>query len=141
MMKVYFAASIRGGRQRFATYQDIVLHLKSRGIEVLSEHVAHEDPAAGFKGDSDIYSSDMESLRECDVLIAEISTPSIGVGYEIGTAHSFGKRLICLIEAGVKPSAMVSGNPDVTLISYNGLSDLAQALDQELNLLGGSGTW
>jgi hypothetical protein len=38
----------------------------------------------------------MSWLKEADVIVAEVSTPSLGVGYEIGKAEDMGKRILCL---------------------------------------------
>ena len=54
-------------------------------------------------------------VAECDVLLAEVSTPSHGVGYEIGYALSVGKRVLCLYHKGRKVSKMILGNHDPML--------------------------
>ncbi|HNB51303.1 MAG TPA: hypothetical protein PK530_05150, partial [Anaerolineales bacterium] len=50
-----------------------------------------------------------------EVLIAEVSTPSHGVGYEIGYALGLGKRVLCLHREGARVSKMITGNPDPNL--------------------------
>jgi 2'-deoxynucleoside 5'-phosphate N-hydrolase len=49
------------------------------------------------------------------VVIAEVSVPSHGVGYEIGFALANGKPVLALYQQGRKVSKMISGNPDVNL--------------------------
>ncbi len=47
--KVYFAGSIRGGRDDAALYAGIVAHMQSLGAQVLTEHVA--DPSMSACGE------------------------------------------------------------------------------------------
>jgi len=80
-MKIYFCGSIRGGRNDAAIYYAMVEQLKRYG-SVLTEHVG--DPNLthwGGDGNNDyIYQRDTGWLRECDIVIAECSQPSHGVG-------------------------------------------------------------
>jgi nucleoside 2-deoxyribosyltransferase len=71
-------------------------------------------------GPPTVYGRDTDWIRACDVLIAEVSVPSHGVGYEIGFALGLGKRVLALVQEGRKVSKMISGNPDsnLTLTSY-----------------------
>jgi nucleoside 2-deoxyribosyltransferase len=127
-MKIYFAASIRGGRGLQTTYQAIVDHLKQSGHEVLSENVAFETMAEQGISDGAIYVQDMAWLDECDVVVAEVTTPSLGVGYEIGYAlHKVHKPVLCICKAGTHLSAMLRGNtaPGLRIVVY---ADLPQAL-------------
>jgi nucleoside 2-deoxyribosyltransferase len=110
-MKIYFAASIRGGRGLQTTYQTIVDYLKQSGHEVLSENVAFETMAEQGISDEVIYTQDTAWLDECDAVVAEVTTPSLGVGYEIGYAlHKAHKPVLCLCQAGTHLSAMLRGN-------------------------------
>jgi 2'-deoxynucleoside 5'-phosphate N-hydrolase len=86
-MKIYFAGSIRGGREDSDIYLQIVSVLRRYGT-VLTEHVADADlSVAGEQlSDQQIYERDLQWLRSCDCLVAEVTKPSLGVGYEIGKA-------------------------------------------------------
>ena len=97
-MKIYFAGSIRAGRGDKNTYFKIIEYLKKYG-QVLTEHVGDGNLTnSGEKNISgeEIYKRDMSWLKEADVFVAEISTPSLGVGYEIAKAEEWGKRILCL---------------------------------------------
>jgi nucleoside 2-deoxyribosyltransferase len=127
-MKIYFAASIRGGRSLQTTYQTIVDHLKQSGHEVLSENVAFETMAEQGISDEAVYAQDTAWLDECDAVVAEVTTPSLGVGYEIGYAlHKAHKPVLCLCQAGAPLSAMLNGStaPGLWIVFY---ADLPQAL-------------
>ncbi len=137
-MKIYFAGSIRGGRDDQALYYAIIKELKTYGT-VLTEHIGEADveekEVQVQKSDIDIYTEDMSWLRESDVIVAEVTVPSIGVGYEIGQAHALGKSVLCLFRenASKRISAMVSGNKDVTIITYTDTNDLFAQLKEKLH--------
>ena len=92
MKRVYFAGSIRGGREDLALYAALIARLRERS-EVLTEFIGEstlEDIEAATMTDFDIYERDMALLHQADAVVAECSTPSLGVGYELGSAHALG---------------------------------------------------
>ncbi|HXF82713.1 MAG TPA: nucleoside 2-deoxyribosyltransferase [bacterium] len=129
--KVYFCGSIRGGRDRQPTYQAVVEFLQRRGCRVLTAHVAAADVLDRERREGtarDIYARDLCWLAESDAVIAEVSTPSLGVGVEIAEATRLGKPIVACIEAGVDLSAMVAGNPAVRVLRYRAVEELLAAL-------------
>lgn len=131
-MKIYFAGSIRGGREDAALYFQIIEYLKTFG-EVLTEHIG--DPALTSVGDDGpndkfIHDRDLEWLQSSDVLIAEVTTVSMGVGYEIGRAIEAGKQVLCLYrpDSGINISAMISGCGDLELVNYATLDEAQAAI-------------
>ena len=121
-MNIYFACSITGGRQDELVYQRLVAALQENGHQVPTAILASPEvmPMEGLVTPADVYARDTRWIRECDLLLAEISTPSHGVGYEIGFALSLGKRVLCLHRQGCKVSKMILGNPHpkLTVRSY-----------------------
>ncbi|MBW6533444.1 MAG: nucleoside 2-deoxyribosyltransferase [Mariniphaga sp.] len=121
-MKIYFAGSIRGGREDATLYADIIYYLKNFG-EVLTEHIG--DPSLTGLGDDGltdrfIHNRDLDWLLSADVVVAEVTTVSMGVGYEIGRAVAAGKKVLCLFrpDSGKKLSAMIGGCPDINVVQY-----------------------
>ncbi|XP_039087166.1 2'-deoxynucleoside 5'-phosphate N-hydrolase 1 [Hyaena hyaena] len=114
---LYFCGSIRGGRDDSALYGRIVSRLRRFGT-VLTEHVAapelsaRGEEAAG--GDSLIHDRDLAWLQQADVVVAEVTQPSLGVGYELGRAMALNKRILCLFrpQSGRVLSAMIRGAAD-----------------------------
>ncbi|CAI8057982.1 2'-deoxynucleoside 5'-phosphate N-hydrolase 1 [Geodia barretti] len=97
-LRIYFAGSIRGGRDDVQLYMKIIRLLQGYGT-VLTEHVADERLGAyGEKqiSDEEIHKRDFEWLSQSDVMVAEVTQPSLGVGYEIGRAVDMNKRILCL---------------------------------------------
>jgi nucleoside 2-deoxyribosyltransferase len=138
-MNVYFACSITGGRQDELVYQHLVAALQSRGHQVPTALLASPDvmPLEGVIPAEDVYSRDVRWIKECDMLLAEVSTPSHGVGYEIGLALSLGKRVLCLYHQGRKVSKMILGNPhpQLTIHSYETPDQAVQMLTNYLEKL------
>jgi len=127
-MNVYFACSITCGREFEPVYQAIVQALVEKGHEVPTAHLAESGVTAieAVIDPNEVYSRDVAWIRACDVLIAEVSVPSHGVGYEIGFALGIGKPVLAMYQAGRKVSKMISGNPDVNL-QVRVYQDLADA--------------
>lgn len=110
-MKIYFCGSIRGGRQDADLYMRIINQLKAYG-EVLTEHVGYISLEETEKiPDKTIHDRDVEWLEKSDVVVAEVTQPSLGVGYEIGRAVAMNKRILCLYRptTGKSLSAMIRG--------------------------------
>ena len=96
MKKVYFAGSIRGGRQDADLYQRIIAALQEKQFIVLTEHVGKVSlESSGEKDmtDKEIFDRDIAWLTESDLVIAECTTPSHGVGYELARARDMGKTI------------------------------------------------
>lgn len=129
-LKIYFAGSIRGGRGDAELYASIIEELGKYGT-VLTEHVGDTTLALhGEDGKSDayIYSRDVEWLVEADLLVAEVTTPSLGVGYEIGVAERHEKMILCLYRPAPDRSlsAMIAGNAYLQVEHYQTRNDLAE---------------
>ncbi|KAL5463243.1 hypothetical protein EMCRGX_G032123 [Ephydatia muelleri] len=110
---IYFAGSIRAGRADVEIYAHIVKLLKRYGA-VLTEHVADskiDENGKEHENDQYIHDRDMAWLEKSDVIVAEVTQPSLGVGYEIGRAVDLNKRILCLFrpETGKRLSAMIRG--------------------------------
>jgi nucleoside 2-deoxyribosyltransferase len=112
-VNVYFACSITGGRQDEMVYQHLVAALQADGHHVPTALLASPEvvPLEGVVTPEDVYARDVAWITACDLLLAEVSTPSHGVGYEIGQALSLEKRVLCLYRKGRKVSKMILGNP------------------------------
>ena len=131
-MKIYFAGSIRGGREDAGLYLQIIEYLKNFG-EVFTEHVGDSNlTSKGDDGFSDqhIHNRDLQWLQSADVLVAEVTTVSMGVGYEIGRAIEMGKKVLCLFRpsSGTNLSAMIAGCDDLELVNYSSLDEAKNAI-------------
>ncbi|HTH24235.1 MAG TPA: nucleoside 2-deoxyribosyltransferase [Vicinamibacterales bacterium] len=134
-MTIYFAASISGGRGDQAIYEQIIEMLKQHGT-VLTEHFGNVSLTAAGEAipDCDIHDRDLEWLRSADVLVAEVTTPSLGVGYEIGRAVEWGKRVICLYRPSTERrlSGMIAGCGGILVRTYTDTAQLPSILKEAL---------
>ena len=135
-MKIYFAGSIRGGRGDSSLYLQIIEYLKNFG-EVLTEHVGDNlitSCGESTLDDTAIHDRDMDWLIEANIIIAEVTNPSLGVGYEIGRAIQYNKKIMCLYREleNTKLSAMISGSDKVINIKYNNFEDLKLLIDKHI---------
>ncbi len=137
--KIYLSGAIRGGRDLQPTYQEIYDLLRANGHTVLAHHVASKNvlEIEETMTDKEIYTQDVSWLMECDGVIAEVSIPSLGVGYEIGYALSLNKPILGVYESHRTISAMITGNNHsfFTLHSYNDIPDLLDKIGNFLNTL------
>ena len=136
-MKIYFAGSVRGGREKRKEFEMIIGKLKEYG-RVLTEHISEpeEEKFVYHQTDREIYEQDINWLRESDIMVAEVSILSIGVGYEIGYADAMNKRVVCLYDQSSekKLSAMIRGNHKITILEY---TDINEALERLAKIFAG----
>lgn len=68
-----------------------------------------------------------DDYKNADVVIAECSKPSIGVGIELGWFYDEGKPIYCFYKAGVRPSGAVAAIAR-EMIEYTGSDDLVNKI-------------
>lgn len=121
-MNIYFSCSITGGRAEEATYQAIVKELEAAGHEVPTAHLSSPEvmKMEDVVDAVEIFGRDMAWIRGCDAVVAEVSSPSHGVGYEIAYALSLGKPVLCCHKNGKRISKIITGNttPGLTVVGY-----------------------
>jgi len=131
-MKIYFACAIVGGRNDEAIYQQLVDALLADGHEVPTAMNAGPgwQHMEGSPDPDEVYRRDTGWIDESQVLVAEVSTPSHGVGYEVSYALERGKPVLCIYRRGVRVSKMFTGNtmPGITLADYVDLSEAVEIM-------------
>ena len=135
-MKIYFAGAIRGGRKDAQFYKDIIAYLSKKG-QVLTEHVGNI--GLSWKGetsrnDENIFNRDMQWLKSANVVVAEATMPSLGVGYELGIAEKTDIPVLCLYRKieGKSLSAMILGNKIFKCCYYSTLDEAISHIDKFL---------
>ncbi len=133
--KVYFAGSIRGGREDAALYHELISHIKETDI-VLTEQVGDLSKSVTEQTEDrekTIYEQDTAWLRECDLVIAECTRPSLGVGYELAYAEAHGRPVYVFYRRSVTQlSAMIRGNTYFSIIPYENKEELFAETDRIL---------
>jgi len=137
-MKIYFAGSIRGGRDDKELYNSLINVLKNFGT-VLTEHIGDKDLSASGEelSDTEIFEKDIAWIKEADVVVAEITTVSLGVGYELGQAEAMKKPTLCLYRHidGKRISAMISGNSYFETAVYSNIDNATLIISHFFNNL------
>jgi hypothetical protein len=127
-MNIYFSCSITGGRQDQGVYQALVEALLADGHEVPTAHLSSADvmDLEAVINPREVYARDKAWVLGCDAMVAEVSTPSHGVGYEIALALVAGKPVICCWRQGKPVSKMITGNssPSLKLAAYSEAEEL-----------------
>jgi hypothetical protein len=122
-MNIYFSCSLTGGRQDEAVYGRIVDALLAAGHEVPTAHLARPGVMSLERvvEPAEVFARDIEWIEGCQALVAEVSTPSHGVGYEIAHALLLGKPVLCCHRSSARVSKMITGNsmPTIKLAAYD----------------------
>ena len=131
-MDIYFSASISGGRQQADIYPIIIQGLRQYG-RVLTEFVG--DLTTTKMGDREltpqqVYQRDIALIDSSQMVVAEVTVPSFGVGVEIAYAGSSGKPVLALYQParGRRLSAMIAGDQNVTVAEYQSNEELFAAI-------------
>jgi 2'-deoxynucleoside 5'-phosphate N-hydrolase len=134
-MKVYFGFTMAGDRSSVETARRIVRVLEEMGHRVLTRHLVSDQAweMDGRISAREVYERDMGWLAESDILVAEVSGSSFGLGFETGyVLASTSKRAVLFYRSGVEDriSRMITGNthPHCTLVPYGDLETAEAAL-------------
>jgi len=139
-MKVYLACTVRGDRGGVAAGRAICDRLQRSGHEVLTSHLLADnvESAESQLTEEAVFRRDLEWLASCDVLVAEASGSSFGVGFEAGyvlaRADRTGQRVVLLYDRARadRISRLVVGNvhPSCVTFGYGSLDELVAFIDQ-----------
>jgi len=139
-VKIYLACTVRGDRGGVLAGRAICERLQRHGHDVLTTHLLADDVEAAESSltEGDVFRRDLEWLTACDVLVAEASGSSYGVGFEVGyvlgRARESGQRVVLLYAASRrdKVSRLITGNDDgaCTTFAYTSVDELTAFIDQ-----------
>jgi nucleoside 2-deoxyribosyltransferase len=128
--KIYLSVPLIANRDA-RTAIEIAGVIKSAGHELISPWVIRGDPNDGLTA-AGVFERDTNAVGRCDMIIADVSTPSHGVGMEVMLAHTLGKEVICVYRQGTRLSWMVKGLPGVVLIEFKDGRELREKLSTKL---------
>jgi hypothetical protein len=145
-VKIYLACTVRGDRGAVEGLRQLAAALEAAGHELLTKHLL-DDNVEGAESrltERQVYDRDIEWLDACDLLIAEASGSSFGVGFEVGyvlgRSDRSGQRVLLVYRADRRPviSRLISGNahPRCETIEYTDPSELADRLGAHLAYTG-----
>ncbi len=122
-LKVYYAASVRGAGRDLEATRKAIQTIKEAGHVALTEHLAGSSESLS---DQQVYQRDMRLLEQADLLIADVTFPSLGVGFEICKAIQLNKPVYLVAREGVKVSKLIAGITDVK--RYSSLEEMSSII-------------
>ena len=124
-MKIYFCVSMTGSQEKMGDYKEIIDYLGSYG-DVLNKFVGEKIVNSDAKY---IYNRDVDNLKHADILIADVTVISTGVGFELGYADNLNiKTLVIYDETKKLPSSIILGNPNFTIRSYKNMAETKKVI-------------
>jgi hypothetical protein len=139
-MRIYLACTVRGDRGGVAAGRAICDRLRLHGHEVLTSHLLEDnvESAESQLTEDAVFRRDLEWLDHCDVLVAEASGSSFGVGFEVGYVLARSDRTrqqVVLLYDGARAksiSRLALGNvhPACTTRGYGSIDELVDIIDQ-----------
>ena len=127
--KIFFSSTIGDSpAHKVAENQkDVLKALVAHGTIINAEHYL---PDNGIDTSDEAFSKSVEALDQAQILVAEVSHPSHGVGREIAYAQFVRKiPVVCLYKRGEKPSAMLEWNEDIQVFPYETAEDIKGIID------------
>ncbi len=133
-MRVYFAAAMTNPDRDLAVLGRLVEHVEGTGHEVPTRHVVAPDGKQRDRGltDVELARRDLAWIASCDALVAEVSTPSHGVGVEVMAALDRRMPVLLLRREDVTVSRLLLGLPGVERAAYRSVADARAAIDSFL---------
>ena len=141
-MTIYLACTVRGDRGGVLAGRAICERLQRHGHRVLTTHLLADnvETAESQITETEVFRRDLEWLAACDLLVAEASGSSYGVGFEVGyvlgRAATSGQRVILLYDTARRNqvSRLITGNDAVacTTFGYGSIEELTAFIDKTL---------
>ena len=126
-MKIYLAHSLTQAPEDFkAEMLEFREKLKAK-YEVL-EYMGLVNGTA-----EDVFKHDVKCVTDCDLLLAEVSYPAIGLGFEIATGLQLGKKVLAIAKETAKVSRLVLGinHPNFQFKKYTQTQEILNSLENE----------
>jgi len=121
-MKVYFGASISLDRSMLPVYRKVGSEIEKLGHKVLSKHVVDAKIRANGNLPADkLFKREVKTIKQADVMVAEVTTPSWGTAFLIEQALDMGKPVLALFykEAEHPLPLMIKGHPELYVEHYD----------------------
>jgi 2'-deoxynucleoside 5'-phosphate N-hydrolase len=129
--KIYYSSAVRGPNgNNTQLIKDQISILQKYG-DVLTKHMASDNVDLNLS-DSDICQLDDDWLSQADIMIADVTNPSLGVGFMINSALSLNKPVVCFVKTGTRLSAMINGRKNITVKNYDDLQSFETQVKQLL---------
>ena len=127
-MKIYFCGSMTGDRSKQKNYEEIINYLKNYGT-ILNDFVA--DKTVTDYEPEYVFNRDSNNMKNADVVVADISIPSTGVGFELGYFYHLEKPVLTVYDSSYKlPTSLVRGADTFTVKSYSSIEEEKEIINK-----------
>lgn len=123
-MKAYITCPVSHSKERLDLLPKIKFIVEEEGIDSFVFEIGGTP--------EEIFKRDYEQLKSCDLIIADVSETSHGVGIEIGMSCCMNLKRILLLEKGKYVTKLAQGMPNTIIIEYDDIEDLKQKLSKAL---------
>jgi nucleoside 2-deoxyribosyltransferase len=130
-MKIYFGFTVAGDRSSIEIARRVVELLEDTGHEVLTRHLVSDNAwqLDRLISPQQVYERDMRWLKQCDVLVAEVSGSSFGLGFETGyLLGATAKKAVLFYKRDVEKriSLLITGNtnPQCLVVPYTDVAEV-----------------
>lgn len=141
-MIIYLACTVRGDRGAIADLRAVADALEADGHAILTRHLLDDnvEGAESALTERAVYERDIAWLESCDVLIADASGSSFGVGFEVGyvlgRSDRTDQRVVMIYRADRRDaiSRLIVGNahPRCVTLTYENPDELIARVSQSL---------
>lgn len=141
-MTIYLACTVRGDRGAIVGLRTLAAALEADGHTILTKHLLDDnvDGAEAALTNRAVYDRDLAWLESCDMLIAEASGSSFGVGFEVGyvlgRSERTNQRVVMIYRADRRDaiSRLIVGNahPRCTILTYDNPRELMARVSESL---------
>lgn len=131
-IRLYLGCSLSHGPKEFIKDMTALKNKLKKKVEVF-EFAGLLPPDIGM-----VYQHDANMVRRCDIVVANITYPSLGLGMEMGIAIENRKPLITIVDNNCKTMRfLISGyiDPYHFSIRYKTISQAAQFIFEKLEYL------
>lgn len=126
--KIYVACALTHAPEEFR-----------EGIEQLKGWLRKDHDILDFMGvkngtPEEIFTHDLGCVRRCDLVVADCTHPSIGLGMELGVAIERDKPILVVAKNGAKVSNIVFGitHPKFSLKQYQDSSEVVEFVKEKI---------
>ena len=130
-IKIYVGCSLTHAPQE---YKDGIEELK---VELRKKYEILEFIGLIKGTPVEVFEHDTNCVRQCDLFLADVSHPAIGVGYELGTALALNKPVLAVAQQDAKVGRLVLGvtHPKFSFKRYDKLEEVVDLVEEKLKEL------
>ncbi len=136
-MKVHFMGDPRGDKD---TYKKVIDVIEKTGNTLVTDYILHRDQESVEKeteAESELFIKKSTSwIKKADVIIFDVSLPSVSVGFDVATALNYSKPVIVIYNRQAQSLVLNSlkglNSERMQILSYD-MSTLAETLELALD--------